>query len=145
FRLHKMYWPHFSVLILVMPFFADMASGAAEQTAGKAPVHELKSARDFMKGHRLSRAEALLKPLAEKYPDDADLAMVYGTLLRELGQFGLASKEFARAALLAPADPFPLIGLAQLIVKQMELEPSLVYAQQAIARNPACLPARLEY
>jgi tetratricopeptide (TPR) repeat protein len=125
------------LLLLGMPG----ASYARE--AEKAPAAEIKSARDLMQEHRYSQADLLLFALSKKYPNDDRLPAMRGGLLREIGKFDEASGEFARAAQLCPANPFPLVALAQLCLKQMELEKSVTYAQQAVGRDPKCVSARL--
>ena len=129
----------FNLLGMCLPGSSYQAAYGAQ----RAPAKEIEAAGKLVKDHRYLQADALLLVLKKKYPSDAGLAMVRGDLLREIGQLEEASHEFARAAELDAANPLPLVALAQLSLKQMELERSLTYAQQAVCRNPRCLPARL--
>lgn len=104
---------------------------------------ELTSARKLINEHRYKQADSLLKSLLATYPDNAQVHMAKAELLRETGQIEQASRQYAKAAEIASSDPYPLISLAELALKQLELDMSLSYAQQAVAREPACLPARV--
>jgi tetratricopeptide (TPR) repeat protein len=124
--------------------YSVSAQSFAVLAAENTPAKEVNAAHALIKEHRYTQADALLSTLEKAYPTDPELPMVRGNLLREIGQVDRAIHEFARAAELAPSDPFPLIALADLSLKQMELEQSLTYAQQAVASDPSCLPARVE-
>ncbi len=128
------------LLVMCLPYNKSVSVRCAEIT----PANVIKQARSLMKDHRYTQADTLLSALVKAYPHDAYLAMARGDLLREIGKVGEASGEFARAAKLVPSNPFPLIALAQLSLKQLEMELALSYAEQAVVRDPHCLPARLE-
>lgn len=107
------------------------------------PSSETDTARRLIKEHRYKQAETLVSTLLKNSPDDADLHMIQGELLREKGQIDNATSAYARAAELSPSNPYPLIALSELSLRQLELELSLTYAQQAVASDPDCLEARL--
>ncbi len=113
-------------------------------TADSAPPKaEMENARNLLKEHKYKQADNFIQSLIKTYPNDVDLHMLRANLLRETGQVEQASAEFAEAAELAPSNPYPTIALAQLCLKQLELDQSLSYAQQSVARDPSCLPARI--
>lgn len=99
-------------------------------------------AKSLVSAHRFSQAEHLLSELCSAHPDDVRVHMLFGELLEALGRMDEASKEFARVAELDPSDPIATINLAKISLKQLELESSLTYAQQAVARDPSFLSAR---
>jgi len=124
-------------------------SNSVKSSAGKNvqakddAAKEISSVKDLIHDHKYSQAAFLLSNLVRKYPENSSLAMLYAELLQDMGQVDLASSEFSRAAQLAPKDPAPLISLVQLSLKNMELEASLNYAHQAVARNPEAVEAKL--
>ena len=123
--------------------------GASTKTDNEAPNSEqidaaiFDKAKELLSSHKFSQAEELLSKLTNDYPDDPRLHMLYGDLLEQSGRLDEASKEFARVAELDSSDPQPTINLARICLKQLELELSLTYAQQAVARDPSFLPARI--
>ncbi|MBX9720574.1 MAG: tetratricopeptide repeat protein, partial [Candidatus Obscuribacterales bacterium] len=130
------------IFALLSLFFCSLMlpAEAAEPVPAKA---EMDNARNLLKEHKYKQADNFIQSLIKTYPNDADLHMLRADLLRETGQVDQASAEFAEAAELAPANPYPTIALAQLSLKQLELDQSLSYAQQSVARDPSCLAARI--
>lgn len=104
---------------------------------------DINSARQLIKEHHYKQADSLLASLEAKAPQDAALCILRGDLFREIGQIENAKEEFAKASELSLSDPVPMVVLAELSLKQLELDMSLSYAQQAVARDPAYLPARI--
>lgn len=101
------------------------------------------SVRRLVDEHHYKQAEALLADLSIRFPGNMELSMLRGKLLKQTGRVSEASSVFADAAQLDPQSPFPLIELAQLSLKQLDFDTSLSYAQQAVARDPSCLSARI--
>lgn len=116
----------------------NSALGAAEK---ETPY--LSEARKLFENHRYKQADTLLVQLIKEHPEEADLFMLHGEVLRESGSLKLASEEFAKAAELQASDPYPMINLSQLALKQLELDLAWSCAQQAVARDTACVPARV--
>ncbi|MBX9573505.1 MAG: tetratricopeptide repeat protein [Candidatus Obscuribacterales bacterium] len=100
-------------------------------------------AKTLVSSHKFSQAEQLLGELTSAHPDDARIHLLYGDLLEQLGRLDEASKEYERVAELDTSDPIPTINLARISLRQLELEMSLSYAQQAVARDPSYLPGRI--
>lgn len=98
-----------------------------------------------MDEHRYTQAEAAISKLLKERPDDLALRLLYGDLLEKIGHFDEAETEYSRAAEIDASDPVPTVNLARISLKQLELERSLSYAQQSVARDPSYLPARLTY
>ena len=128
-----------SILLFSLALFCDAPALAAAEK--EAPY--VSEARKLFKEHRYKQADAMLSSLIKEHPEDVDLRMLHGEVLRESGRINLASDEFAKAAELAPSNPFPMIDMAELSLKQLELDASWSYAQQAVARDPSCLQARI--
>jgi tetratricopeptide (TPR) repeat protein len=100
-------------------------------------------ARSLVTSHKFSQAEEILSKLAKQHTEEPRVHLLYGELLEQLGRLDEASKEYERVAELNSSDPIPTINLARISLKQLELELSLSYAQQAVARDPSYLPARI--
>lgn len=101
------------------------------------------SVRSLISQRRYKQAESVISDLLRKDPQQADWHVLHGELLRQTGQLEESADEFARAAELSASNPVPLICLAELSMKQLNQDLSLSYAQQAVARDPSCLPARI--
>lgn len=100
-------------------------------------------ARSLVTSYKFSQAEEILSKLAKKHTEESRVHLLYGELLEQLGRLDEASKEYEKVAELNSSDPIPTINLARISLKQLELELSLSYAQQAVARDPSYLPARI--
>lgn len=131
-------WKRSALFLSVLLLSQTTAISAIE---GEAPY--VSEARKLFKEHRYKQADALLSDLIKEHTEEPALRMLHGEVLRESGRINLASEEFAKAAELSPSDPYPMMDLAELALKQLELDLSLSYAQQAVARDPSCLPARI--
>ena len=136
-------WMQASILLLSICVFCQSAARAVAENETSNAAGYLAEARKLFQEHRYKQADVLLSSLISEHPGEADLRMLHGEVLRESGRITLASEEFAKAAELAPANPYPMIHLAELSLKQLELDLSWSYAQQAVARDPSCLPARI--
>lgn len=128
---------------ILMLLLLDASTAISYSASENAPASNLAAAKRLINEHRYKQADALLTTLIKATPDDATLRMCRGDLLRETGQIDEAAKEYADAAEIAPSDPNPLIALAEVSLKQLELDMSLSYAQQAVASDPSSLPARI--
>ena len=108
-------------------------------------ANELDSARELVAGRLFTRAANLIASLKKRDPNNTQVLIVSGELFEARGQLDEAARDFARAAELNAADPVPMVSLSRLSLKQLELENSLSYAQQAVACDPTNLPARVAF
>lgn len=90
-------------------------------------------------------AEALLKALAERAPDDATLQSDLGVLALRRGAHGEAAERFERAAALNPSDEVALMNLARVRVLRQEPERAAETYAKLVALKPRDDVARYEY
>lgn len=129
---------------------SDKRAGVAKSTLVSDAINTsffeptlFEQARTLVASHKFSQAEEILSNLAQKHREEPCVHLLYGELLEQLGRLDEASKEYEKVAELNASDPIPTINLARISLKQLELELSLSYAQQAVARDPSYLPARI--
>lgn len=103
---------------------------------------DLSTVTKWIKDHHYKQAESALTAMIKAKPADAVVHQTYGLLLRETGQIDKALSEYARAAELDASSSVPLIALSELSLKQLDLDGSLSYAEQAVACEPASKAAR---
>lgn len=121
------------------PLPAALKSASQEK---KESAFSLDSVLKLIKEHHYKQAENSLTRMLNEKPDDANVQQTYGLLLRETGQIDKAMASYARAAELDSSSEVPLIALSELALKQLDLDSSLSYAQQAVACNPHSIAAR---
>jgi tetratricopeptide (TPR) repeat protein len=94
------------------------------------------TARGLLHQNRAPQAEALLRELATRYPDDVDVHRWLGILYYDLGAYDPAIESLQRVAELAPHDyrPHRLIGL---MCRDFERTPEAIeHYQKALQRDP---------
>ncbi len=81
---------------------------------------ETRLAGAYLKTRRFDEAEALIGKALVKAPEDFDLRLTHGRLLRDKRQFGPAAQEFARAVNLKPDSTEALNELAGMFISLNE-------------------------
>lgn len=116
--------------------FATVCSAATQSS-------EIVVARKLLSDGKFQQARAFLDAHRLEGASNPDFRMVNADLLRLTGRTDEAISEYQQVALLAPANPEPLIALSELYLQNLQLQKSLSAAREAVAIKQDSVVARL--
>jgi tetratricopeptide (TPR) repeat protein len=116
--------------------FAE-AIPALERVVEKMPTEarRLALAKAYVENKQLDKAQALLQPAVQSAPNDFDLRLFYGRVLRDQRKFSEASSEFSAAARIDPKSVVAWNELASALVLAEDYPQALVAFDRIRALN----------
>jgi len=143
--------------VLALSFFstlllASLSSEAAglpsstEKNPRKALVPlgiELKTIDELTQAHSFYKARKLLEPLLEAHPRDAQVHTSAGRLFARMGLLPRAIDEYNKVIALEPGNVSAYIELSRAYMAREDANHAMVYAREALKRNPSSAEARL--
>ncbi len=89
----------------------------------------------YLKQKQFDQAQQVVEKALQLAPEDYDLRLTYGRLLRDKRQFLPAANQFAAAARLKPSDPAPLNELAGMLISLEDYPRALAVLDRLRALN----------
>jgi tetratricopeptide (TPR) repeat protein len=124
---------------------AQKPAPAAKQVVPVKAQQESAKLRALVSEGKLYQARAEATRLLSERPNDADLQMEYGSILRASGQMKLALEHYQRAAAIDPHLGAAYVAISQLQLDNLDVPSALASAQKAKTLSPNDLDARLAY
>lgn len=133
-----------SIFILPTAAANPAVKGSKPQKIAAAPLAtDLKTVDELTQSHSFYKARKILEPLLETHPKDPQVHKSAGRLFAKMGLLPRAIDEYNKVLVLEPGNFSAYIELSRAYMAREDANHAMVYAREALKRNPSSAEARL--
>lgn len=135
-----------ALMVFILPSVAATPAEKTSKTvqAGAAALSsELKAVDELTQAHSFYKARKVLEPLLEAHPKNPQVHKSAGRLFAKMGLLPRAIDEYNKVLALEPGNVSAYIELSRAYMAREDANHAMIYAREALKRNPSSAEARL--